>query len=75
MKKKFRLQVDELAKDELAFFERIKCKIDDSFVEVMNDCREWDAVRNIIDRHSQNGRTIVWDMTRIFTEKELMRAP
>ena len=43
MKKKYRLNVRQLSKDELAYFEEIGCKIDKFHVEVFDDCREWDA--------------------------------
>ncbi len=75
MKKKYRLEVRQLSKDELAYFERIGCKIGKFYVEVFDDCREWDTVRKIIYRHSQDPQSIVWDVNPIFTEKELMRAP
>lgn len=75
MKKKYRLEVSQLSEDELSYFEEIGCKIDEFHVEVFDDCREWDAVCKIIYRHSQDPQSIVWDVTPIFTEKELMRAP
>lgn len=83
MKKKYRLNVSQLSKKELAYFECIGCKIDEFNVEVFDDCREWDAVRKIIYRHYQDPQSIdseikqsiVSDVDSIFTEKELMGAP
>ena len=75
MKKKYRLNNDFLAEDELSYFEEIGCKIDKFHVEVFDDCREWDAVCKIIYRHSQDPQSIVWDVRSIFTEAELAKAP
>ncbi len=75
MKKKYRLEVRQLSKDELAYFEEIGCKIDKFHVEVFDDCREWDAICKIIYRHSRDRKSIVWDVRSIFTEAELAKAP